>query len=80
MQQQQMMMNSGMNNLPYPQAQMLQQFWATQVGLVDQAALDEMKVHQLPLARIKKVMKADEEVRHRMVRYHQVRLLWFHIR
>eukprot|EP00897_Mesotaenium_endlicherianum_P002297 jgi/Mesen1/2095/ME000151S01358 len=41
--------------------QQLQQFWAVQMQEVEQA--NDFKNHQLPLARIKKIMKADEDVR-----------------
>ncbi|MCO5596426.1 hypothetical protein L7F22_050489 [Adiantum nelumboides] len=55
---------------PVPQAvagyqhvhqQQLQQFWTSQMQEVQQVT--EFKIHQLPLARIKKIMKADEDVR-----------------
>lgn len=41
--------------------QQLQQFWTSQMQEVQQVS--DFKVHQLPLARIKKIMKADEDVR-----------------
>eukprot|EP00250_Pteridium_aquilinum_P014321 c21914_g1_i1 orf=263-1075(-) len=41
--------------------QQLQQFWTSQMQEVQQ--VNDFKVHQLPLARIKKIMKADEDVR-----------------
>lgn len=41
--------------------QQLQLFWQQQMGEVEQAT--DFKNHQLPLARIKKIMKADEDVR-----------------
>ncbi|PKA58883.1 Nuclear transcription factor Y subunit C-1 [Apostasia shenzhenica] len=44
-----------------PQQQQLQMFWSYQRQEVEQAA--DFKNHQLPLARIKKIMKADEDVR-----------------
>ncbi|EPS60670.1 hypothetical protein M569_14133, partial [Genlisea aurea] len=39
----------------------LEQFWAGQYQEIDQAT--DFKNHSLPLARIKKIMKADEDVR-----------------
>lgn len=55
--------------VPIPQAmgyppfhqQQLQHFWATQMQEIEQ--VNDFKNHQLPLARIKKIMKADEDVR-----------------
>lgn len=41
--------------------QQLQNFWATQYEEIDQVT--DFKNHSLPLARIKKIMKADEDVR-----------------
>lgn len=41
--------------------QQLRNFWATQYQEIDQTT--EFKNHSLPLARIKKIMKADEDVR-----------------
>lgn len=41
--------------------QQLRHFWATQYQEIEQTA--EFKNHSLPLARIKKIMKADEDVR-----------------
>ncbi|CAI9776830.1 unnamed protein product [Fraxinus pennsylvanica] len=41
--------------------QQLQSFWATQYEEIDQVT--DFKNHSLPLARIKKIMKADEDVR-----------------
>lgn len=41
--------------------QQLQQFWNSQMNEVEQ--VNDFKTHQLPLARIKKIMKADEDVR-----------------
>lgn len=41
--------------------QQLQQFWTSQMQEVQQ--VNDFKIHQLPLARIKKIMKADEDVR-----------------
>lgn len=39
----------------------LQAFWASQMAEIEQ--LDEIKNHNLPLARIKKIMKADYDVK-----------------
>uniref|UniRef100_A0A453NLG8 Core Histone H2A/H2B/H3 domain-containing protein n=1 Tax=Aegilops tauschii subsp. strangulata TaxID=200361 RepID=A0A453NLG8_AEGTS len=39
----------------------LREFWATQMEEIEQAT--DFKNHTLPLARIKKIMKADEDVR-----------------
>ncbi|KAL7144654.1 hypothetical protein ABFS83_07G027200 [Erythranthe nasuta] len=41
--------------------QQLQQFWSNQYEEIDQVT--DFKNHSLPLARIKKIMKADEDVR-----------------
>ncbi|KAJ9180211.1 hypothetical protein P3X46_008485 [Hevea brasiliensis] len=53
------------NQLAYQQIhhqqQQLQSFWANQYQEVDKVA--DFKNHSLPLARIKKIMKADEDVR-----------------
>ncbi|CAO2206118.1 unnamed protein product [Urochloa humidicola] len=46
--------------LQYEQRQ-LEAFWAGQLAEAEQAT--ELKVHNLPLARIKKIMKADEDVK-----------------
>ncbi|TKW08397.1 hypothetical protein SEVIR_6G025900v4 [Setaria viridis] len=43
------------------QQQQLQAFWAGQLAEAEQAT--DLKVHSLPLARIKKIMKADEDVK-----------------
>ncbi|EHA8590227.1 nuclear transcription factor Y subunit C-6 [Cocos nucifera] len=43
------------------QQQMLQMFWADQYREIEQTT--DFKNHSLPLARIKKIMKADEDVR-----------------
>ncbi|CAN0905954.1 Nuclear transcription factor Y subunit C-4 [Linum grandiflorum] len=43
------------------QQQQLQMFWSYQRHEIDQ--VNDFKNHQLPLARIKKIMKADEDVR-----------------
>ncbi|XP_020586138.1 nuclear transcription factor Y subunit C-2-like [Phalaenopsis equestris] len=63
-------------NVPYPaypqlyhhqqqqqqqQQQQLQMFWADQYREIEQTT--DFKNHSLPLARIKKIMKADEDVR-----------------
>ena len=45
---------------------MLAQFWANQIQQIEEGQFD-FKSHQLPLARIKKVMKTDEDVRSKMV-------------
>ena len=47
--------------LQQEQQRQLQQFWAEQLSEIEQAT--EFKNHALPLARIKKIMKADEDVR-----------------
>lgn len=41
--------------------QQLQQFWTSQMQEIEQ--VNDFKNHQLPLARIKKIMKSDEDVR-----------------
>lgn len=43
------------------QQQQLQHFWTTQMQEIEQ--VNDFKNHHLPLARIKKIMKADEDVR-----------------
>ena len=48
-------------HLQQQHAQQLQLFWQQQMQEVEQA--NDFKNHQLPLARIKKIMKADEDVR-----------------
>lgn len=48
------------------QLHLIQQFWQNQTASVEHGDVD-FKVHQLPLARIKKVMKTDEEIRLKMV-------------
>ncbi|KAG8096758.1 hypothetical protein GUJ93_ZPchr0013g34249 [Zizania palustris] len=48
--------------LQQQQAQ-LQGFWAYQRKEAERASASDFKNHQLPLARIKKIMKADEDVR-----------------
>ncbi|KAL2651040.1 hypothetical protein R1flu_019168 [Riccia fluitans] len=68
---------SGQPQVPYPGAlaqqqvsyqhlqqqhqQQLQMFWHSQMAEIEQVT--DFKTHQLPLARIKKIMKADEDVR-----------------
>uniref|UniRef100_A0ACD6AFI6 Uncharacterized protein n=1 Tax=Avena sativa TaxID=4498 RepID=A0ACD6AFI6_AVESA len=47
--------------LQQQQQRQLQEFWAERVLEIEQAT--EFKTHTLPLARIKKIMKADEDVR-----------------
>lgn len=49
--------NIGANHLPW-----LSNFWQTQMHLIEQGEID-FKSFNLPLARIKKVMKTDEEVK-----------------
>ncbi|KAG9445877.1 hypothetical protein H6P81_012005 [Aristolochia fimbriata] len=49
-------------HLVQQQQQQLQMFWNYQRQEIEQGACD-FKNHQLPLARIKKIMKADEDVR-----------------
>lgn len=44
------------------QANMLNNFWQAQLQLIEQGDLD-FKNYQLPLARIKKVMKTDDDVK-----------------
>lgn len=50
---------------PAPQSDQLRAFWQSQIIEVEQVGNDpaEFKNHQLPLARIKKIMKSDEDVR-----------------
>ncbi|KAK3156110.1 hypothetical protein QOZ80_2AG0102940 [Eleusine coracana subsp. coracana] len=47
--------------LQQQQQQQLKEFWATQMDEIEQTT--DFKNHSLPLARIKKIMKADEDVR-----------------
>ena len=47
--------------LQQQQQQQLKEFWATQIDEIEQTT--DFKNHSLPLARIKKIMKADEDVR-----------------
>ncbi|KAL8140120.1 hypothetical protein V2J09_006141 [Rumex salicifolius] len=49
------------HHLLQQQQQQLQMFWSFQRQEIEQA--NDFKNHQLPLARIKKIMKADEDVR-----------------
>ncbi|KAK3040660.1 hypothetical protein RJ639_026981 [Escallonia herrerae] len=49
------------HHLLQQQQQQLQMFWTYQRQEIEQAS--DFKNHQLPLARIKKIMKADEDVR-----------------
>ncbi|CAL9016522.1 unnamed protein product [Prunus brigantina] len=49
------------NQQQQQQQQQLQLFWANQMQDIEQAS--DFKNHSLPLARIKKIMKADEDVR-----------------
>lgn len=50
------------SELQQHQLQILQSFWQTQLQSVEQSEPD-FKTFQLPLARIKKVMKSDEDVK-----------------
>jgi nuclear transcription factor Y gamma len=45
---------------------LLSNFWQAQLQNIEQGDLD-FKNYQLPLARIKKVMKTDEDVKHMMI-------------
>lgn len=45
---------------------LLSNFWQAQLQSIEQGELD-FKNYQLPLARIKKVMKTDEDVKHMMI-------------
>ncbi|XP_024022347.1 nuclear transcription factor Y subunit C-1-like, partial [Morus notabilis] len=49
------------HHLLQQQQQQLQMFWSYQRHEIEQ--VNDFKNHQLPLARIKKIMKADEDVR-----------------
>ncbi|XP_074278549.1 nuclear transcription factor Y subunit C-1-like [Silene latifolia] len=53
--------NNNNNQLVQQQEQQLQMFWSYQRQEIHQST--DFKNHQLPLARIKKIMKADEDVR-----------------
>jgi hypothetical protein len=54
------------------QQQHLQMFWTYQHQEIEQ--VNDFKNHQLPLARIKKIMKADEDVRVRINRFSVLQL------
>lgn len=45
---------------------LLANFWQSQLHNIEQGELD-FKNYQLPLARIKKVMKTDDDVKHMMI-------------
>ncbi|XP_031474293.1 nuclear transcription factor Y subunit C-1-like [Nymphaea colorata] len=60
-QQQQMLGQQTFHHLLQQQQQQLQLFWNYQRQEIEQVS--DFKNHQLPLARIKKIMKADEDVR-----------------
>lgn len=60
-QQQQQMQFQHLQHQQHQHQQQLQHFWQQQMQEVEQA--HDFKNHQLPLARIKKIMKADEDVR-----------------
>lgn len=45
---------------------MIQQFWQEQQRIMETGEVD-LRKHELPLARIKKVMKTDDDVRTKMV-------------
>ncbi|XP_024542637.1 nuclear transcription factor Y subunit C-2 [Selaginella moellendorffii] len=51
----------GYQQMQQQHQQQLQQFWQGQMQEIEQ--VNDFKNHQLPLARIKKIMKADEDVR-----------------
>lgn len=53
---------SGMNSSAHTHVAILQSFWQGQLQAIEQGELD-FKTFQLPLARIKKVMKTDEDVK-----------------
>ncbi|KAL7752395.1 CCAAT- binding transcription factor component [Sorochytrium milnesiophthora] len=48
------------------QNQVIQQFWQNHINTLEQNEID-FKIHPLPLARIKKVMKSDHEVKQLMI-------------
>jgi hypothetical protein len=54
------------------QQQQLQMFWTYQHQEIEQ--VNDFKNHQLPLARIKKIMKADKDVRVRINRFSVLQL------
>ncbi|KAL2934388.1 Nuclear transcription factor Y subunit C-1 [Bienertia sinuspersici] len=60
-QQQQQQQAGAYNHLLQQQQQQLQMFWSYQRQDIETA--NDFKNHSLPLARIKKIMKADEDVR-----------------
>eukprot|EP00916_Digyalum_oweni_P014550 GHVL01023821.1.p1 GENE.GHVL01023821.1~~GHVL01023821.1.p1 ORF type:complete len:271 (-),score=51.89 GHVL01023821.1:477-1289(-) len=50
------------------QMEQLERFWADQMTEIEKMEADDYKQHLLPLARIKKIMKADEDVKqHQMI-------------
>ncbi|KAK6149545.1 hypothetical protein DH2020_017070 [Rehmannia glutinosa] len=59
--QQQLAFHQAQHFQSLQQQQQLQAFWANQMQEIDQTI--DFKNHSLPLARIKKIMKADEDVR-----------------
>ncbi|GMH33829.1 hypothetical protein BSKO_01663 [Bryopsis sp. KO-2023] len=48
---------------PQPQMGQLLNFWQSQLEEIQNLGPEDWKLHQLPLARIKKIMKSDEDVR-----------------
>uniref|UniRef100_A0A7N0SX38 Core Histone H2A/H2B/H3 domain-containing protein n=1 Tax=Kalanchoe fedtschenkoi TaxID=63787 RepID=A0A7N0SX38_KALFE len=60
-QQQQQLQPAPLQHLLQQQQQQLQMFWTYQRQEIEH--VNDFKNHQLPLARIKKIMKADEDVR-----------------
>lgn len=54
------------NSLSAQHIPLLNNFWATQLQNIETGDLD-FKNYQLPLARIKKVMKTDEDAKHMMI-------------
>eukprot|EP00126_Sphaerothecum_destruens_P002666 Sdes_comp16097_c0_seq3m5311 len=52
---------SSSNHVPPQLQQLVRQFWADQTQHVH--TVDDFKNHELPLARIKKIMKTDEDVK-----------------
>ena len=55
-------MNHPLNVSSQPHAHLMQGFWQNQMTEIENGVFD-FKQHQLPLARIKKVMKTDEDVK-----------------
>jgi nuclear transcription factor Y gamma len=51
-----------MNAMHAPHTHLMQAFWQKQMQDIENGVFD-FKQHQLPLARIKKVMKTDEDVK-----------------